>query len=195
MQFACQCQLSSGEILGVTLRHSHMHCSLTRCAASPLVIAGTWEDKVHTASMKPPDITHLFVALCCATLTLLPLTTSAASVYNIAQSGQATQSSLYSANNPASKANDGSTTCDSPVESGMAITLTAANNWWMVNLGAPYYITTLNIYGRTTPGSASQSNNLAVSVGNLTSGNTRCQSSINSASTSNTPVNVTGCCG
>jgi hypothetical protein len=76
--------------------------------------------------------------------------------------GTASQISTYP-NQLASNANDNSTLCDNPANSGLASTEQGTGNWWQLDLGASRVVDYVSLFGRL-PGS-SDSTNLAVWIG------------------------------
>jgi hypothetical protein len=97
-------------------------------------------------------------------------TPSGLSLSNLALSGNAIQSGLYSAGTSPGKSNDGITACDpGGNEVGLSITALTVNPWWQLDLGGVFAVSAVTVFGRTAPTYLVQSSQLSIFVSSVSS--------------------------
>lgn len=116
-----------------------------------------------SAVLRPPRVARPHVSLAFTVISLTALMVGSSP--NVAVGKSASESIQFSSINPASRAVDNITTCETPnIGDLLAISNPGSSNWWMVDLGAAYVVEHVAVFGRG-PTWAPQSDNLQLRVG------------------------------
>jgi hypothetical protein len=167
--FACRTMTAgaASAALSATFPAAYAALGKSSWAADKWFHGAMTDVRVHTTALTASDVAALFAAA--GACTAPPPLASPPAVQNLAPTGTASSSSQY-VNGAYSYApqcgNDGGFVCDYNGYNGpMAVTMSELG-WWMVDLGAQYFIDEVALFGRYTSLYVSQSANLQLRIGN-----------------------------